>query len=343
MSSINRVGVDLAKNIFHIHAVDERDKIVWQGKYKRDTWIKAIAKRVPPSAVIAFEACASAHFWARELTALGYQVKLIAPQYVKPYVKTNKNDKVDAEAICEASGRPQMRFVRVKTVEQQDDQALHRVREDLVRQRTAKVNQIRGLVGEYGIVASWGIGNLRQAIPFWLEDGENALTCEFRHLLALLYEDLSCLDERIETLTNMIKQRISSKPESKRLLAVTGIGPLVCSALLLEIDGKQFKNGRDFAASLGLTPRQHSTGGKDTLLGISKRGDGYIRKILVHGARSAYRHSKKKSDSLSLWIQRLSEKKHANVVIVALANKLARIAWALVAKNETYDEKLASA
>lgn len=277
MSNINRVGVDLAKNIFHVHAVDEQDKVVWQGKYKRDAWIRAIVKRTPTNAVIAFEACASAHFWARELATFGYQVKLIAPQYVKPYVKTNKNDKVDAEAICEAAGRPQMRFVTPKTIEQQDDQALHRVREDLVRKRTAKANQIRGLVGEYGIVAPWGIGNLRRAIPFWLEDGENALTCEFRHLLELLSEDLSRLDERIEALTEMIKQRIAIKPESKRLLSVAGIGPLVCSALLLQLgDGTQYKNGRDFAASLGLTPRQHSTGGKNTMLSISKRGDGYI-------------------------------------------------------------------
>ncbi len=237
-----------------------------------------------------------------------------------------------------------MRFVTKKTVEQQDEQAFHRVREDLVRQRTAKANQIRGLVGEYGMVAPWGIGNLRQAIPIWLEDGENSLTFDFRHLLGLLYEDLIHLDESIESLTDIIKQRTALKPESKRLLSVAGIGPLVCSALLIQLgDGKQYKNGRDFAASLGLTPRQNSTGGKNTLLGISKRGDGYIRKILVHGARSAYRHSKNKSDPLSLWIQKLSEKKHANVVIVALANKLARIAWALVAKNEIYDEKLASA
>lgn len=264
MSNIIRVGVDLAKNIFHIHAVNEDEKIVWQGKYNRKSWIKAIAKRVPTTAVIAFEACASAHFWARELGALGYdQVKLIAPQYVKPYVKTNKNDKVDAEAVCEASGRPQMRFVTKKTVEQQDEQAFHRVREDLVRQRTAKANQIRGLVGEYGMVAPWGISNLRQAIPIWLEDGENALTFDFRHLLGLLYEDLIHLDESIESLTDIIKQRTALKPESKRLLSVAGIGPLVCSALLIQLgDGKQYKNGRDFAASLGLTPRQNSTGGK---------------------------------------------------------------------------------
>ena len=343
MKNIIRVGVDLAKNVFHIHAIDENEKIVWQGKYNRTTWLKAIVKRVPTTAVIGMEACGSANYWARELTALGYSVKLIAAQFVKPYVKTNKNDKVDAEAICEAISRPHMRFVNIKTVEQQDIQSKHRVREELICHRTAKANQIRGLVSEYGIVAPIGIAYLRKAIPMWLEESDNGLTFDFRALLLTLQEDLILVDERIDSLTAQIKNNVATNPIGKKLMKVIGIGPLVCSALLMALgDGKHFKKGRDFAASLGLVPRQYSTGGCANLLGISKRGDGYLRKLLVHGARAAFRHVKDKTDPLSLWIKNLSEKKHPNVVIVALANKLARISWALVANDTEYTETLAA-
>jgi transposase len=182
--NISRVGVDIAKSVFHVHAVDRHDQVQWRGKYPRDKWLDALSKRVPVGTEIGMEACASSHHWARELQALGYRVKLIAAQFVKPYVKSNKNDRVDAEAICEAMDRPNMRFVAVKTVDQQDVQAAHRIREELVRQRTAKANQIRGLVGEYGLVAPVGIGQLRAALPRWLEDAENGLTDAFRVLLA---------------------------------------------------------------------------------------------------------------------------------------------------------------
>ena len=240
------------------------------------------------------EACASSHHWDRQLQARGYSVKLIAAQFMKPYVKSNKNDRVDAEAICEAMGRPNMRFVAVKTVGQQDIQAAHRIREELVHQRTAKANQIRGLVGEYGIVAPVGIGQLRAALPVGWKVPRMALTDAFRVLLAGLAEDLRHPDDRIETVTASIEHQVQTDPVAKRLMTLRGVGPLTASALsgaLGDRDGQAFRRGRDFAASLGLTPRQHSTGGRDRLLGISKRGDSYLRKLLVHGARAVLRHA----------------------------------------------------
>ena len=343
MTNIKRVGVDIAKTVFHIHAVDGRDKSVWEGKYNRKAWLQAIIKRVPNGALIGMEACASSHYWARELRGLGFVVKLIAPQFVKPYVKSNKNDRADAAAICEALGRPHMRFVAVKSILQQDIQAAHRIREALVCHRTAKANQIRGLVGEYGIVAPVGIGQLRRALPQWLEDGENGLTSDFRQLMFGMAEDLAALDERIEETTALMTRKVQSDPAAQRLMTIGGVGPIVASALLGALgDGRNFRKGRDFAASLGLTPRQHSTGGKPTLLGISKRGNSYLRKLLVHGARSVFRHAGTKEDKLSLWLMSLAKRKHANVAIVALANKIARIAWAVVHNEDTYNPSLAA-
>jgi transposase len=287
------------------------------------------------------EACASAHHWGRELQKRGFRVKLIAAQFVKPYVKSNKNDRVDAEAICEAMGRPGMRFVAVKSVAQQDRQAAHRVREELVGQRTAKSNQIRGLVGEYGIVAPVGIQHLRRALPRWLEDAENGLTEEFRVLLAGLATDLRQLDDRIISLDEWIAECVKRDPTARRLMELRGVGPLTASALSGALgDGRAFPKGRDFAASIGLTPRQHSTGGKDRLLGISKRGDGYLRKLLVHGARAVIRHAKTRDDALSQWLNELTSRKHVNVVTVALANKTARVAWAIVHNDTAYDQNL---
>jgi|SRR5210317_993823 transposase len=343
MKNITRVGVDIAKSVFHIHAVDGHDKQVWQAKLKRDQWLAALTERLAPGAEVGMEACASAHHWARELQRRGYRVKLIAAQFVKPYVKSNKNDLVDAEAICEAMSRPGMRFVAIKSVEQQDTQAAHRIREELVAQRTAKSNQIRGLVGEYGIVAPVGIHQLRRALPQWLEDAENGLTDGFRALLADLAADLRYLDDRITHLDQRIEASVKKDPVARRLLELRGIGPLTASALAGALgDGSAFPKGRDFAASLGLTPRQHSTGGKERLLGISKRGDSYLRKLLVHGARAVIHHSKHRDDGLSQWLQALSTRKHKNVVAVALANKTARVAWALVRNDIAYDPSLIS-
>jgi transposase len=289
------------------------------------------------------EACGSAHHWGRELQKRGFRAKLIAAQFVKPYVKSNKNDRVDAEAICEAMGRPGMRFVAVKSVAQQNRQAAHRVREELIGRRTAKANQIRGLVSEYGLIAPVGIRHLRRALPEWLEDAENELTDEFRVLLADLGADLRQLDDRVTHLDEWIAQCVRRDPVAQRLLNLRGIGPLTASALSGALgDGTAFTKGRDFAASLGLTPRQHSTGGKDRLLGISKRGDGYLRKLLVHGARSVIRQAKDRDDALSQWLNESIARKHVNVVTVAMANKTARIAWAVVRNDTAYDPTLAA-
>ena len=341
--NITRVGVDIAKSVFHVHAVDRHGSLVWQAKLKRGQWLAVLTDRLTPGAEIGMEACASAHHWARELQKRGFPVKLIAAQFVKPYVKSNKNDLVDAEAICEAMSRPGMRFVSVKSVAQQDIQAAHRIREELVGQRTAKSNQIRGLVGEYGLVAPVGIRQLRRALPQWLEDAENGLTDDFRALLADLADDLRHLDDRIADLDERIEASVKKDPVARRLLELRGVGPLTASALAgALVDGKSFSKGRDFAASLGLTPRQHSTGGKDRLLGISKRGDSYLRKLLVHGARAVIRYAKDRDDGLSQWLEALSARKHANTVAVALANKTARVAWAVVHNDTAYDPSLIS-
>jgi transposase len=328
--NITRVGVDIAKSVFHVHAVDRHGNPVWQAKLKRSQWLVTLSEQLAPGAEVGMEACASAHHWARELQRRGYKVRLIAAQFVKPYVKSNKNDLVDAEAICEAMIRPGMRFVGVKSVEQQDVQAAHRIREALVGQRTAKSNQIRGLVGKYGIVAPTGIHQLRRALPRWLEDGENGLTEDFRVLLADLADDLRYLDDRIAGLDQTIEASVKKDPVARRLLELRGVGPLTASALAGALgDGGAFSKGRDFAASIGLTPRQHSTGGKERLLGI-------------HRARAVIHHAKGRDDGLSQWLQALSARKHANIVAVALANKTARVAWAIVRNDAAYDPALVS-
>jgi transposase len=290
-----------------------------------------------PGCLIGLEACASSHHWARALSEQGHTVKLIAPQFVKPYVKGNKNDANDAEAICEAVGRPNMRFVPIKTVEQQNVQALHRIRTELVRQRTAKVNQIRGRLGEYGIVARQGVAVLRKALPEILEDAENGLMSDFRALLAGLREDLVYLDERVMTLDQTINTLANSHLDVRRLLKLRGVGPITATALVASLgDGLQFQRGRDASAWVGLVPGQHSSGGKDRLLGISKRGDAYLRTLLIHGARSAIRAAKGKEDSLSRWVQNLCSRRNKNIAAVALANKTMRMAWAILKSGADY-------
>lgn len=341
---IKRIGVDIAKNVFHVHGVDRHGKLLWRKKLKRNEWLAAVREKAEPGTEIAMEACASSHYWARELQGYGYCVRLIAAQFVKPFVKSNKNDRNDAEAISEAMSRPSMRFIAVKSVAQQDVQAMHRIRSELVSHRTAKANQIRGLMGEYGIVAPTGINQLRQAIPCWLEDAENGLSGLMRELLHDLWSDLIRFDERIERLNSQIALSVKADPVAQKLSTLKGIGPLGCSALAVALgNGSAFKNGRQFAASLGLVPKQHSTGGKEKLSGISKRGDSYLRTLMVHGARTVIRHAKNKEDPLSCWINEMSERKHFNIVAIALANKTARIAWAMVARDEEFDITQAAA
>ena len=332
---ISRIGMDIAKHVFQLHAVDSFERTVLKKKLKRSDVLAYF--RTLAGCQIGMEACGGAHHWARLLIAMGHSVVLIAPQFVKPYVKTNKNDAADAEAICEAMSRPGMRFVPVKTVEQQDIQALHRVRSELVKQRTAKGNQIRGLLAEYGVVVQKRIECLRVALPELLEDADNGLTGAFRALLDGLRLDLIKLDERVGELDRQILQRCRGSVSAKRLQEIPGIGPVTASALIAAVgDGSGFKRGRDMAAFLGLVPRQHSSGGKEKLLGISKRGDSYLRTLLIHGARSVQRVSVNKTDPSSRWLNALSHRRHKNVAAVALANKTARMAWAVLSKGQAY-------
>ena len=335
---IKRIGVDLAKNVFQLHGVDCKEQVVLQRRLKRANWLKVLLDKTEPGCEIGMEACTGAHHWGRLLQAKGYRVKLIAPQFVKPYVKSNKNDANDAEAICEAMSRPNMRFVEVKSVEQQDIQATHRVRSELIAHRTAKGNQIRGLVSEYGLVAPQQMQALRMAIPQWLEDGDNGLTFRFRSLLNGLWEDLKTLDHRVGELDHEIELIALNDPVAVRLQTLCGVGPMVATALVAAVgNGQQFANGRQMAASLGLTPRQCSSGNKQRLLGISKRGDSYLRSLLVHGARSAIYAARNKEDRLSQWVTGLATRRHANVAAVALANKTVRMAWAMLRNETEYD------
>jgi transposase len=333
--NIKRVGIDLAKQVFQVHGVDGQEKVVLRKPLRR-TQVLDYFKKLSPC-LIGMEACSSAHYWGRELQKLGHTVKLMAPQFVKPYVKSNKNDANDAEAICEAVARPTMRFVAIKTIAQQDIQAVHRIRSELVQHRTAKVNQIRGLLAEYGIVVGRRVDTLRNALPLLLEDVDNGLTIDFRMLLEGLQQDLVTLDERVADLDKKIKTLASSHTDAKRLQQIPGIGPITATALVCAIgDGKQFKRGRDLAAWLGLTPRQHSSGGKDRLLGISKRGDAYLRTLLIHGARSVLKVAGQKDTRRSRWLQNLCGRRNKNIAAVALANKNARIVWALLTKETDY-------
>ena len=336
--NISRIGIDLAKNVFQLHGVDRSGKAVWKRRLKRDQWLKVLLDQAEPGCEIGMEACGGAHHWARELESRGYTVKLMAPQFVKPYVKSNKNDANDTEAICEAMSRPYMRFVTVKSIVQQDIQATHRIRSELMTQRTAKSNQIRGLVAEYGLVAPLTLRALRAAIPCWLEDAENGLTDHFRTLLHGVWTDLVTLDDRVLELNQTILKLANSNEVTRRLQQLRGVGPMVATALIATVgDAQQYHKGRQMAAAIGLTPRQHSSGGKNRLLGISKRGDVYLRSLLVHGARAVVSRAKHRDDRLSRWVIGIAQRRHPNVAAVALANKTVRMAWAMLRNESDYD------
>lgn len=338
MNKLSRIGIDLAKNVFQLHGADQHGKVLWKRRLSRNKWLKALLEVATPDCEIGMEACGGSHHWARVLQSYGYTVKLIPPQFVKPYVKSNKNDVNDAEAICEAMSRPGMRFVSVKTVEQQDIQAVHRVRSGLMTERTALANRIRGLVAEYGLVAPQALSALKRAIPDWLEDADNGLSDRFRSMLHGLWEDLKRLNQRIGALDKEIILIAQSNPVTKRLQQLRGVGPLVATALVATVGtGRQYAKGKQMAASIGLTPRQHSSGNKDRLLGISKRGDAYLRTLLIHGARAVVSQAKHRDDRLSRWCTDLAKRNHPNVAAVALANKTVRMAWAMMQNESDYD------
>ena len=333
--NITTVGIDLAKNVFQVHGVDARGKAVLCKQLRR-VQVSAFFGNLPPC-VIGMEACASAHHWARALQRFGHTVRLMAPQFVKPYVKTNKNDVADAEAICEAVSRPNMRFVPIKSIEQQAILSVHRVRKGFVKARTAQANQIRGLLGEFGLVIPQGICNVAKRVPELLEEANNELPTAFRLLIERLSVHLKELDRQVKEFEKEIIAWHRSSELSCKLEKIPGIGPLAATALVASIaDAHSFKNGRQVSAWLGLVPRQSSSGGKATLLGMSKRGDAYLRTLLIHGARSAILAAKNKADNTQGWLTHLLKRRHPNIAAVALANKNARTVWAILAHGREF-------
>jgi len=332
---VTTLGIDLAKTVFQLHGVDARGHAVLTRRVKRSQLVDAVASLSP--CVIGMEACASAHHWGRVFEKLGHTVKLMSPKYVKPYVKTQKNDFRDAEAICEAVSRPTMRFVAIKTVDQVDLQAVHRSRTLLIKTRTALINQIRGLLGEYGLVIARSPEQVRPALVRLVDEEQTALTPFARETFSELYEQLVDLEQRIAKVTQRLERVFRGHPVCRKLAAVPGVGPLTATALLAAVSRPHvFQNGRHLAAWLGLVPAQHSSGGKDRPLGLSKRGDGYLRRQLIHGARALVWCTPGREVRLRSWIDGLRARRPFNAVVAAVANKLARILWAMLSRGEVY-------
>jgi transposase len=339
MSKITVVGLDLAKNVFQVHGVDDAGQVVCRMQLRRAQVLSFFARLQP--CLIGMEACGGMHYWSRKLTELGHTVRPMAARFIKPYLKSNKNDALDAEAICEAVQRPSMRFVTPKSPEQQAALHLHHSRRLLVGQRTALINHLRGVLMEFGITVPVGPNALRRRLPEILEDGDNELPMMARDLLATLAEQLRDLDERIKALEHQIEAWHRNSEASRRLAEIPGIGRMTATALAAAIgDGRAFRNGRELAAYLGLVPRQDSSGGRQRLLGISKRGDSYLRTLLIHGARAVVRHLSARAAAGkppgNPWLAKLLERRHPNVAAVALANHNARVAWALLTRQERY-------
>lgn len=337
---VTTVGLDLAKNFFQVHGVNAHGRVVLRKQLRRDQ-VAAFFVNLPPC-LVGMEACGSAHYWARKLQSMGHTVKLMAPQFVKPYVKSNKNDVADAEAICEAVARPSMRFVPIKNIEQQSVLALHRARQGFVKARTSQANQIRGLLGEYGIVVPKGLAHVTGRVPCLLDEATD-LPGTFKQLITRLLDHLKELDRQAAEIEKEIRTWHRTNEASQRLEKIPGIGPLTASALVATVgDAKHFDSGRQFAAWIGIVPRQHSSGGKPTLLGISKRGDAYLRTLFTHGARSVlYRTTQ--GPGAGGWLRGLAARRHPNIAAVAQANKTARIAWALLARDREFDPGFAAA
>jgi transposase len=339
MSEISVVGLDLAKSVFQVHAVDESGEVVTRKKLRRSEVQRYFAKISP--CLIGLEACGSAHYWSRTLAGFGHTVRMIAPAFVKPYLKSNKNDRNDAEAICEAVQRPSMRFVTPKSAEHQAVLQLHHARRMLVQQRVALSNHMRAVLQEYGWVLPVGVSVVAKEIPAMVDDEGNGLPVLTRHLLRELLEEHNQLIERTDRLSAQLLAWHKTSAVSQHLETIPGIGWLTATALAAQVGNAQsFRNGRQLAAYLGLVPRQASSGGKDRLLGISKRGDGYLRTLLVHGARAVIHHLRRRLKSGQAggnpWVEQLLQRCHVNEAAVALANKMARIAWAVLSTGECY-------
>ena len=332
---IRSVGIDLGKTTFHLVALGDNGKLLIKKKFSQKQLIAFTANM--QTSLIGMEACSGAHFLGRTLREQGHDVKLIPAQFVKPFVKSNKNDFIDAEAIAEAVTRENMRFVPIKTDDQLDLQALHRVRDRLIARRTSVINQLRAFLLERGLVFAKSPAKLRECIPETLEDADEKISPRMRNLLALLWEEWKDLDQQLEDMNHEVERIASSDPACQRLRQIPGIGPLVATAIVAAIgNGAAFRKGRDFAAWTGLVPKQHSTGGKTKLAGISKRGNRYLRKILIHGARSVVFRSRRERIAMGEWMNTLETRSSRNVLIVAMANKLARIAWAVLSSGQDY-------
>lgn len=332
---IDLLGIDLAKRVFQLHGADRRGQVLHRAKVSRAALVDTVRQLRPR--VIAMEACACAHHWARRFKELGAEVRLISPQYVTPFVKTNKNDRNDAEAIVEAASRPSMNFVTVKSVEQQDMQAVHRVRELLVHQRTALINQSRGLLGERGITIAQSPAAFKRAMPEILKQCEGELTSFCQMLMMMLVQQVHALEEQIAVADGWINAFMKRSALCQKIAAIAGIGPITATAIVAAVgDAKAFKNGRHLAAWLGLVPKQYSSGGKPRLMGISKRGDTYLRTLLIHGARSVLIRVAGKNDARSRWLQELIARRGYNRAVVALANKNARVIQVLLSSDAVY-------
>jgi transposase len=332
---IASVGIDLGKTTFHLVALEARGKVLVRKKFSRPQLLAYTANL--PHSLIGMEACAGAHFIGKALRDQGHDVRLIPAQFVKPFRKSNKSDFIDAEAIAEAVTRQNMRFVPIKTDDQLDLQALHRVRDRLVQRRTALVNQMRGFMLERGIAVSKGRASFRREVPAILEDADQNLTPRLRNLLNDLWQEWKQLQSDIERMSEQIELISDEDAACQRLRQIPGIGPLVATATVAAIgNGSAFHKGREFSAWLGLVPRQYSTGGKTNLLGISKRGNSYLRRMFIHGARAVLLRVKYDTGGLGRWVHQLESRTQRNKVIVAVANKLARITWAVLSKGVEY-------
>jgi transposase len=329
------IGLDLAKTVFQVHGADGEGRPVLRKRLRRGQVLGFFAQ-LPPC-LVGLEACASAHYWARELQGLGHAVRLIPPQYVKPFVKTNKNDAADAEAICEAVLRPTMRFAAVKSADQQSVLMLHRSRELLVRQRTMLINALRGHCGEFGLIAAQGARKVAALIEVIEDLDDHRLPSLAREALISLVVQLRAAEERIAGLEKELMAWHRCNEASLRLATIPGVGVITATALVATVgDATQFRSARQFAAWLGLVPRQQSSGGKDRLGRISKRGDGYLRRLLVHGARTVLFWSRRRKETRSDWLEAMLARRPTNVVMVAMANKTARVVWAMLSRGEAF-------
>ena len=336
--SVTTIGIDVGKIWFHLIGLDSRGAVVARERFNRSQLLRYMSRLA--LALVGMEASCGSHHLARDLIALGHDARLMSAKFVRPFVKGNKNDYLDAEAIAEAVQRPTMRFVPVKTVEQLDLQAIHRVRRGLISRRTGVINQIRAFLQDRGITIAAGPSVLARKLPGILSDDENRLASGMKRLIAMLQEQWLAIDEQVENLEAELRAVAEQDDACARLASIPGIGAVTATAIVAAIgDGQMFRSGRDFAAWLGLVPRQHSTSGRSTLLGISKRGNSYIRTLLIHGSRCMLRFFKNPSSAIGLWVTQLKARAHANVAAVALANKQARTAWALLTQGTFYETR----